>query len=103
MTTKEVKKMVNKIIDMNDTDTRFVYSAGTIYYQDGFVIVTCTVKSRKTGDIRCVQDYKGNIFDRIDDARNELIVSGGNIAEEQIIKGLSEAIQEAIKSYGNNN
>lgn len=97
MTTKEVKKMVNTIIDMNDTDTRFVYSAGTIYYQDGSVIVTCTVKSRKTGDIRCVQDYKGDIFERIDKAMNDLITS------EQIIKGLSEAIQEAIKSYGNNN
>ena len=100
MTTKEVKKMVNTIIDMNDTDTRFAYSAGATYYPDGSVIVDCTVKSRKTGDTRCVQDYKGDIFERIDDARNELIVSGGNIAEEQIIKGLSEAIQEAIKSYG---
>ena len=76
MTTKEVKKMVNTIIDMNDTDTRFVYSPGATYYPDGFDIVDCTVKSRKTGDIRCVQDYKGNIFDRIDDARNELIVRG---------------------------
>lgn len=76
MTTKEVKKMVNKIIDMNDTDTRFVYSPGATYYQDGFVIVDCTVKSRKTGEIRCVQDYKGDIFYRIDDARNELIVRG---------------------------
>ena len=47
MTTKEVKKMVNKIIDMNDTDTRFVYSPGTTYYQDGFVIVTCTSKERR--------------------------------------------------------
>ena len=103
MTTKEVKKMVNTIIDMNDTDTRFAYSAGATYYQDGSVIVDCTVKSRKTGDTRCVQDYKGDIFERIDEARNELIVSGGNIAEEQIIKELSEAIQEAIKSYGNNN
>jgi hypothetical protein len=76
MTTKEVKKMVNKIIDMNDTDLKFLYSPGVTYYTDEFVIIDCTVKSRKTGDIRCVQDYKGNIFDLIDDARNELIVRG---------------------------
>ena len=74
MTIKEIKTMVNTILDLNESDDKFTYAPWVCFGTSG-IIVSCMIHSRRTGEAKNVQDYKGDIFHRIDEARNEMIVS----------------------------
>ena len=75
MTTKEVKKMVNTILDLNESDDKFTYAPWVTICPDEHIIVSCMIQSRRTGEAKHVQNFRGDVFSRIDEARNEMIVS----------------------------
>ena len=75
MTITETKTMVNAILDLNETDNKFTFAPGVSMYQDGSIIVSCMIHSKSTGEAKNVKDFKGDIFRRIDEARNAMIVN----------------------------
>ena len=74
MNIKETKAMVNAILDLNEDD-KFTYAPWVSIYTDGHIIVSCMIKSKRTGEAKSVQNFRGDIFARLDDARNEMIVN----------------------------
>ena len=74
MTIKETKAMVAAILDLNESDNRFTYAPWVCFCTVG-IIVSCSIHSKRTGEAKHVQNFNGDIFHRIDEARNEMIVS----------------------------
>ncbi len=75
MTIQETKAMVNTILDLNESDDKFTYAPWVSIYPDGHIIVSCMIKSRRTGEAKSVQNFRGDMFARLDEVRNEMIVS----------------------------
>ncbi len=73
MNIKETKAMVNAILDLNEDD-KFTYAPWVTFCTSG-IIVSCRIHSKRTGEAKSVQNFRGDIFQRIDEARNEMIVS----------------------------
>lgn len=83
MTITETKTMVNAILDLNETDNKFTFAPGVSMYQNGSIIVSCMIHSKRTGEAKNVQNYKGDIFQRIDEARNALIENEATFLEQR--------------------
>ena len=83
MTITETKAMVNIILDLNETDNKFTFAPGVSMYQDGSIIVSCMIHSKRTGEAKNVQNYKGDIFQRIYEARNAMIVNEKKFIEQR--------------------
>ncbi len=98
MTIKKTKTMVNAILELNEIDDKFTYAPGVTIY-DGGIIVSCMIHSRRTGEAKNVQDYKGDIFHRIDEARNYLITSEAKYIESKKIE-LEEELKKLNKLCG---
>ncbi len=84
MNIKETKAMVNEILDLN-VDERFTY-APEITFHDSGTIVSCMVCNKRTGEVKYIQDFRGDIFHRIYDARNALIVNESAFIEAKKVE-----------------
>ena len=98
MTIQETKAMVNAILDLNESDDKFTYAPWVSIYQDGNIIVSCMMKSKRTGENKNVQNFRGDMFDRIDEARNEIITNETKFIESKKIE--LEAELEKFKALG---
>jgi len=99
MNIKETKTMVNTILDLNESDDKFTYAPWVSIYQEGHIIVACSIQSKRTGEAKHVQDFNGDIFQRIDDARNDLITSEAKYIESKKIE-LEEELKKLNKLCG---
>ena len=82
MTIQETKAMVSTILDLNESDDKFTYTPG-MFFHDGGIIVSCMVHNKKSGEGKYVQNFRGDIFQRIDDAKNDLIVNADAFIEKR--------------------
>ncbi len=96
MNIKETKAMVNAIIDLNEDD-KFPYAPWVTFCTSG-IIVSCRIHSKRTGEAKSVQNFRGDMFHRIDDARNDLITSEAKYIESKKIE--LEAELEKFKALG---
>ena len=91
MTIQETKAMVSAILDLNESDDKFTYAPWVGIYPDGHIIVSCSICNQHTEEAKSVQNFKGDMFDRIDDARNDLITS-----EAKYIESKKAELMEAL-------
>ena len=98
MTIKETKAMVSTILDLNESDDKFTYAPGVTICHDEHIIVSCMIKSRRTGEAKHVQNFRGDVLQRIDEARNDLITSEAKYIESKKIE--LEAELEKFKALG---
>ena len=99
MTIKETKAMVVAILDLNESDDKFSYAPCVHIYDMEKIIVSCMIKSKKTGEAKYVQDFNGDIFHRIDESRNYLITSEAKYIESKKVE-LTEALNKLNKLCG---
>lgn len=78
----ETKAMVATILDLNEKDA-FTYAPCVHIYQDHGIIVSCMIHSKRTGEARNVQNFQGDMFQRIDEARNAMIVNEKKFIEQR--------------------
>ena len=99
MTIKETKTMVNAILDLNESDDKFSYAPCVYIYDMEKIIVSCMIHSKRTGENKSVQNFRGDIFQRIDEARNDLITSEAKYIESKKIE-LEEELKKLNKLCG---
>ncbi len=97
MTIQETKAMVNTILDLNESDDKFTYAPWVTFCTSG-IIVSCRIHSKRTGEAKSVQNFRGDILQRIDEARNDLITSEAKYIESKKIE--LEAELEKFKALG---
>lgn len=82
MNIEKAKTMVNTILDLNETDEKFTYAPKVTFHDSG-IIVSCMVHNRRTGEGKYVQDFRGDIFHCINDARDALIANEKKFIEQR--------------------
>ena len=97
MTIKETKAMVAAILDLNESDDKFSYAPWVCFCTVG-IIVSCSIHSKRTGENKNVQNFRGDILQRIDEARNDLITSEAKYIESKKVE--LEAELEKFKALG---